>query len=40
MKGLEFKIDDGGLWIEVEVRHSRFEDLIMTHQHLVHTFSA
>ena len=34
MEDFEFKIEDGGLWIEV--RHSRFEDLIMHHQHLIH----
>ena len=36
MKDLEFKMEDGGLWIED--RHSRFEDLIMPHQHLIHVF--
>ena len=34
MEDLEIKIEDGGLWIED--RHSRFEDLIMPHQHLIH----
>ena len=33
---LELKIKDGGLWIED--RHSRFEDLIMPHQLLIHVF--
>ena len=36
MEDLEFKIEDLGLWIDD--RHSRFEDLIMPHQHLVHIF--
>ena len=36
MEDFEFKIEDGGLWIED--RHSRFEDLIMPHQHLIHVF--
>ena len=36
MKDLEFRIEDGGLWIED--RHSRFEDLTMPHQHLIHAF--
>ena len=36
MEDLEFKIEDGGLWIED--RHSRFEDWIMTHQHLIYLF--
>ena len=31
---LEFKIEDGWLWIED--RHSRFEDLIVPHRHLLH----
>ena len=34
MDDLEFKIEDGGLWIED--RHSRFEVSIMPHQHLIH----
>ena len=34
MRYLEFKIEDGGLWIEDS--HSKFEDLIMHHQHLIH----
>ena len=29
MEDLEFKIEDGGLWIED--RHSKFDDLIMPH---------
>ena len=33
---LEFKIEDGGLWIEDA--HSRFEDSIMPHLHLTHVF--
>ena len=36
MENLEFKIEDGGLWIED--RHSRFEDLIMPLQHFLHVF--
>ena len=36
MEDLEFKIEDGGLWIED--RHSRFEDLTMPHQHLILMF--
>ena len=36
MDDLEFKIEDAGLWIED--RHSRFEDLIMQHQDLMHIF--
>ena len=36
MENLYIKIKDGGLWIED--RHSRFEDSIMPHQHLIHTF--
>ena len=36
MEDLEMKIGDKGLWIED--RHSRFEDLIMPHQHLLHIF--
>ena len=32
MEDLEFKIEDGGLW------QSRFEDLIMSNQHLIHIF--
>ena len=36
MDNLEFKIEDGGLWIED--RQSRFEDLIMPNQHLIHVF--
>ena len=36
MEDLEFKIEDGGLWIED--RQSRFEDLIMSNQHLIHIF--
>ena len=34
MENLVIKIEDGGLWIEE--RHTRFEDLIMPHQHLIH----
>ena len=36
MEDLEFKIEDGALWIED--RHLRFKDLIMSHQHLIHVF--
>ena len=36
MENLEIKIEDEGLWIED--RHSRFEDSIMPHQHLIHIF--
>ena len=36
MEDKEIKIEDGGLWI-VD-RHSRFENLIMPHQHLIHIF--
>ena len=36
MEGLEFKIEDGG--VSIEARHSRFDDLIMPHQHLIHVF--
>ena len=36
MGDLEIKTEDGGLWIE-DI-HSRFEDLIMPHQHLIHSF--
>ena len=36
MEDLEIKIEDGGLWIED--RPSRFEDLIVPHQHLMHLF--
>ena len=36
MEDLEFKIEDGGLWIED--RHSRFEGSIMPHLHLTHKF--
>ena len=36
MEDLGLKIEDGGLWIED--RHSRFEDSIMPHQHLIHIF--
>ena len=32
---LKFKIEGGWLY---EDRHSRFEDLIMPHQHLIHEF--
>ena len=32
MEDLKFQIGDGGLWIED--RYSRFQDLIMPHQHL------
>ena len=34
MEHLEFKIEDGGPWIED--MQSRFEDLIMPHQNLIH----
>ena len=34
MEDLEFKIEEGGLWIED--RQSRFENLIMPNQHLIH----
>ena len=33
MEDLEFKIECGGLWIEE--RHSKFEDLIISYQHLM-----
>ena len=36
MENLEIKIEDEGLWIED--RHSKFEDLIMSHLHLKHIF--
>ena len=36
MKHLEWKIEDGGIWIEDGA--SRFEDFIMPHQHFIHTF--
>ena len=36
MEDLEIKIEDGGLWIGD--RHSRFENLIMSHLHLTHVF--
>ena len=36
MKHLEWKIEDGGLWIED--KPSRFEGFIMPHQHLKHIF--
>ena len=36
MEDLEFKIEDGGLWIED--RHSKFEDSIKPHLKLTHTF--
>ena len=36
MEDLGFKIEDGGLWIEDG--DSRFEDLIMPHQHLIHIY--
>ena len=36
MEHLEFKIEDGGPWIED--MQSRFEDLIMPHQNLIHIF--
>ena len=36
MEDLEFKIEDGGLWIGD--RHSIFEDSIMPHQYLIHIF--
>ena len=36
MKLLEFKIEDGGLWIEE--RPLRIEDFIMPHQQLIHIF--
>ena len=36
MEHLEFKIEDGWLWIED--MSSRFEDFIMPHQHLIHIF--
>ena len=34
MEDLEFKIEDGALWIED--RHLIFKDLIMSHQRLIH----
>ena len=36
MEDLEFKIEDGGLL--TEDRQSRFENLIMPNQHLIHIF--
>ena len=36
MEDLEFKIEDGGLWIEDS--HSKFEDLITPHEHLLYIF--
>ena len=36
MEDLEFKIEDGGQWFEN--RLSRFEDLIVLHQHSIHTY--
>ena len=36
MEDLEFKIEDGGLWIEE--RHSKFEDLIIPHKRLLYIF--
>ena len=36
MKDLEFKIEDVGL--RIEEMHSRFEDSIMSHQHLITVF--
>jgi len=36
MEDLEFKIEDGGLWIED--RQSRFENLIMQTHYLIHEF--
>ena len=36
MEDLEFKIEDGGLWIED--RHSKFEDLIIPHKCLLYIF--
>ena len=36
MEDLEIKLEDGGL--RIEDRHSRFEDLIMSHLHLTHVF--
>ena len=36
MEDLEFKIEDGGLWIEV--RHSRFDDSNRPHLHFTHLF--
>ena len=36
MTHLEWKFEDGGLWMED--RPSRFEDFIMPHQHLIHIF--
>ena len=36
MEDLEFKMEDGRLWIED--RHSKFVDLIMQHQHLIYIF--
>ena len=36
MEDLEFKIEDGGLWIED--RHSKFEDLIIPHKRLLYIF--
>ena len=36
MEDLEFKIEDGGLWIADW--YSRFKELIMPHQNLIHIF--
>ena len=36
MEDLEFKIEDGVLWIED--RQSTFEHLIMPNNHLIHVF--
>ena len=36
MEDLEFEIKDRGLWIEDW--HSRFDDFIMPHLHLIHMF--
>ena len=36
MKHLELKIENGWLWIAD--RPSRFEEIIMPHQHLIHIF--
>ena len=36
MEDLEFKIENEGLWIED--RQSRFEDLLLSKQHLIDVF--
>ena len=38
MEDLEIKIEDGRLWLCIEDKHSRLEDLIIPKQHLIHIF--